>query len=307
MAKVEHSAKGRVGAGIAYALIGIAFMSVLDTLAKFLGESYGIVQIVFFRNFFGLLFLLLVLRRSGGFAGLRTRNPLLHGLRAVFALLATFAFFIGLQFMPLAEAFTLAFVGPIFVTALSVPVLGEAVGRRRWSAVAVGFIGVVMILRPGMGTFRVEALLPLSAAFGYAMVMLLSRRLSREESAIGILFWTAVVGIIVTALALPADWTMPSGRDWALFILLGAAGSLTMYFMTLAYRHAPAAVIAPFDYTILLWGLLLGWLIWHELPDPGIWPGAAVLVGFGRYIIHRETRRPAAAPTSVDSSPPPDK
>jgi drug/metabolite transporter (DMT)-like permease len=304
---MELSERDLAGRGIIYAVIGIAFMSGLDTLAKFLGEGYGIVQLVFFRNFFGLLFLLVVLRRAGGFAGLRTRQPLLHGLRAFFALLATFAFFIGLQFMPLAEAFTLAFVGPVFVTALSVPILGEKVGMRRWSAVIVGFIGVVMMLRPGMGTFRVEALLPLSAAFGYALVMLISRRLSREDSAMGILFWTAVIGTIVTGVALPYDWTLPSPRDWGLFVLLGATGSLTMYFMTLAYRHAPAAVVAPFDYTILLWGLLFGWLIWHELPDPWIWPGATVLIVCGLYITHRETRRPAAPHSAGDSAPRADK
>ncbi len=304
---MELSGRDRVGKGIVYAVIGIAFMSGLDTLAKFLGEGYGIVQLVFFRNFFGLLFLLVVLRRAGGFAGLRTRQPLLHGLRAVFALVATFAFFIGLQFMPLAEAFTLAFIGPVFVTALSVPILGEKVGMRRWSAVVVGFIGVVMILRPGIGTFRVEALLPLSAAFGYALVMLISRRLSREDSALGILFWTAVIGTIVTGVALPYDWTLPSPRDWGLFVLLGATGSLTMYFMTLAYRHAPAAVVAPFDYTILLWGLLFGWLIWHEMPDPWIWPGATVLIACGLYITHRETRRPAAQHSARDSAPQADR
>lgn len=300
---MESSGREHIGKGIAYALIGIAFMSTLDTLAKFLGEGYGIVQLVFFRNFFGLLFLLVVLRRAGGFAGLRTRQPVLHGLRALFAIAATFTFFIGLQLMPLAEAFTLAFVGPIFVTALSVPILGEKVGLRRWSAVVVGFIGVVMILRPGVGTFRVEALLPLSAALGYALVMLISRRLSREDSAMGILFWTAIIGTVATGVALPYDWTPPSPRDWGLFVLLGATGSLTMYFMTLAYRQAPAAVVAPFDYTILLWGLLFGWLIWRELPDPGIWPGAIVLIACGLYITHRETRRPAAPPSAEDSAP----
>jgi drug/metabolite transporter (DMT)-like permease len=160
-----------------------------------------------------------------------------------------------------------------------------------------------MILRPGVGTFRVEALLPLSAALGYALVMLISRRLSREDSAMGILFWTAIIGTVATGVALPYDWTPPSPRDWGLFVLLGATGSLTMYFMTLAYRQAPAAVVAPFDYTILLWGLLFGWLIWRELPDPGIWPGAIVLIACGLYITHRETRRPAAPPSAEDSAP----
>jgi drug/metabolite transporter (DMT)-like permease len=282
--------KDRVGVGIACAVIGIAFMALFDAMAKFLGEGYGVVQLVFFRNFFGLLFVLLLVARSGGLGSLSSRHPVLHFLRAAFALGATFSFFIGLQFMPLAEAFALTFAGPIFITVLSIPVLGETVGLRRWTAVLVGFVGVVIMLRPGSEALRVEALLPLTAALCYAFIMLLSRKLARRESVGAVMFWTAVIGILVSGAALPFDWLAPTPRDWALFILLGLLGSLTMWFMTLAYRHAPAAVVAPFDYTILLWGLMLGWVIWRELPDPEIWPGAAILIGCGFYITHRETR-----------------
>jgi drug/metabolite transporter (DMT)-like permease len=258
----------RVGVGIASAVVGIAFMALFDAMAKFLGEGYHVVQLVFFRNFFGLLFVLLLVARSGGLGSLSSRHPVLHGLRAAFALGATFSFFIGLQFMPLAEAFALTFTGPIFITVLSIPVLGETVGPRRWTAVLVGFVGVVIMLRPGSEALRVEALLPLTAALCYAFIMLLSRR----EPVGTVMFWTAVIGTLVSGAALPFDWLAPTPRDWALFVLLGLLGSLTMWFMTLAYRHAPAAVVAPFDYTILLWGLLIGWAVWHELPDPEIWP-----------------------------------
>ena len=295
--------KDRVGVGIACAVIGIAFMALFDAMAKFLGEGYGVVQLVFFRNFFGLLFVLLLVARSGGLGSLRSRHPVLHGLRAAFALGATFTFFIGLQFMPLAEAFALTFTGPIFITVLSIPVLGETVGRRRWTAVLVGFVGVVIMLRPGSEALRVEALLPLTAALCYAFIMLLSRKLSRRESVGAVMFWTAVIGTLVSGAALPFDWLAPTPRDWALFILLGLLGSLTMWFMTLAYRHAPAAVVAPFDYTILLWGLMLGWVIWHELPDPEIWPGAAILIGCGLYITHRETRLARKKPKAGEDAP----
>jgi drug/metabolite transporter (DMT)-like permease len=295
--------KDRVGVGIACAVIGIAFMALFDAMAKFLGEGYGVVQLVFFRNFFGLLFVLLLVARSGGLGSLRSRHPVLHGFRAAFALGATFTFFIGLQFMPLAEAFALTFTGPIFITVLSIPVLGETVGPRRWTAVLVGFVGVVIMLRPGSEALRVEALLPLTAALCYAFIMLLSRKLSRRESVGAVMFWTAVVGTLVSGAALPFDWLAPTPRDWALFILLGLLGSLTMWFMTLAYRHAPAAVVAPFDYTILLWGLMLGWVIWHELPDPEIWPGAAILIGCGLYITHRETRVARKKPKAGEDAP----
>ncbi len=146
------------------------------------------------------------------------------------------------------------------------------------------------MLRPGSEALRVEALLPLTAALCYAFVMLLSRKLSHREPVGTVMFWTATIGTLASGAALPFEWLAPTPTDWALFILLGLLGSVTMWFMTLAYRHAPAAVIAPFDYTILLWGLLLGWLIWHELPDPAIWPGAVILIGCGLYITHRETQ-----------------
>jgi len=287
--------RDRVGQGIAFAVTGVAFMACFDATAKFLGANYSIVQLVFFRNIVALAFILPLVARAGGIAALRSRHPLLHGLRAVFALCAAFSFFFGLRFMPLAEAFTLAFAGPIFVTALSAPLLGERVGPRRWLAVLVGFLGVVVMLRPGAAALRVEALLPLTAALCYALVMLLSRKLPREEPVAGILFWTALIGVLATGLVLPFAWQTPTPVDWGLFVLLGVMGSLTMWFLTLAYRHAPAAVIAPFDYTLLLWGLLLGWVIWRELPDPWIWPGAAILIACGLYITHRETRKAPGA------------
>ena len=190
----------------------------------------------------------------------------------------------------MAEAFAITFAGPIFITALSVPILGERVGVRRWSAVLVGLVGVVMILRPGAAVFQPEALWALTAALCYAFVMLTTRKLARRDGTLTILFWTAFSSTLITAGALPFDWTPPTAVDWGLFALLGLTGSCTMFLMAQAYRHAPAAVVAPFDYTLLIWGVILGWLIWQELPDPGIWPGVAVLVASGLYIIYRETR-----------------
>ncbi len=301
--QVRTFGKERVGVGIGCAVTGIAFMALFDAIAKFLGEGYGVVQLVFFRNFFGLLFVILLLARSGGIGSLRSRHPVLHGQRASLSLGASFAFFIGLQFMPLAEAFALTFAGPIFITVLSIPVLGEKVGLRRWAAVLIGFVGVIIMLRPGSEALRVEALLPLTAALCYAFVMLLSRKLSHREPVVSVLLWTALIGSLVSGLALPFDWIPPTPRDWALFVFLGLLGSLTMWFMTLAYRHAPAAVVAPFDYTILLWGLLLGWVIWHELPDPEIWAGAAILIGCGLYITHRETRAARRKPEAGEDAP----
>jgi len=294
-ATVGTAAEERVPLGIAYACLGMFCVAGLDALAKLLGEGYGVIQIMFFRNFFGLFLIAALVWRDGGLRTLRTVQPVQHCIRGACALAAGLMFFTGLQFMPLAEAFAITFAGPVFIAALSVPLLGEKVGPRRWAAILIGFAAVMAILRPGSAAFQPAALLPLGAAFAYALVMIFSRRLSRAETSASILFWTAAICAVATAALLPFDWTTPTPRDWLLFVALGTAGSLGMLFMVQAYRHAPAAAVAPFDYTILIWGLILGWLIWHELPDAGIWPGVGLLVACGLYIIHREARRGRAA------------
>ncbi len=290
-ATVGTAAEERIPLGIAYACLGMFCVAGLDTLAKLLGEGYGVVQIMFFRNFFGLFVIAVLVWRDGGMRSLRTAQPVQHVIRGACALAAGLMFFTGLQFMPLAEAFAITFAGPVFIAALSVPLLGEKVGPRRWAAILVGFAAVLLILRPGSAAFQPAALLPLGAAFAYALVMIFSRRLSRGETTASILFWTAAICTVATAALLPFDWTTPTPRDWLLFFGLGVAGSLGMLFMVQAYRHAPAAAVAPFDYTVMIWGLILGWLIWHELPDAGIWPGVGLLVACGLYIIRREARR----------------
>jgi len=280
----------RIGLGIASMIVGIAGMSVMDACAKWLGAGYPLAELVFFRNFFALAPILWVVWRAGGPRTLRPVWLLGHVLRAACGLTAIFCFFAGLRFLPLAEAISVAFAAPLMVTALSVPILGEKVGLRRWAAVIVGFLGVLVMTRPGAEAYRVEALLILSAALAYALVMLLTRRLARSETTSAIMFHSTVISLIVSAGLLPFGWHAPEGWDLAIFVLMGAVGGGGMFFMTQAYRHAPAAVVAPFDYTALVWGTLIGWLVWHELPDPTVWLGVLVVIASGLYILHRETR-----------------
>ena len=229
-------------------------------------------------------------QQRGGFATLKPHWRLGHGLRAIFGLGAIFAFFTGLRHLPLAEAISIAFAAPLFVTALSVPILGERVGPRRWAAVAAGFLGVMIMTRPGAEAFRPEALYILAAALCYALTMLVTRRLARSDTTPAIMLSGICVSLVVSGLALPFGRRTPLGLDLWLFVLLGLVGSVGMYFMTQAYRYAPAAVVAPFDYTALIWATAIGWLVWHELPGANVWLGAAVVIASGLYIIHRETR-----------------
>jgi len=281
--------------GIGAMLLGMVLVTVMDATAKWLGEGYPISQVVFFRNLFALPPILLAAwLGGGGWRGLATRQWRLHLLRGCAVLLAIYTFFWGLRFLPLAEAVALAFLAPLFVASLSVPLLGETVGPRRWAAVGVGFLGMLVMLRPGAEVFRWEALLPAAAAFGYALAMILTRRLSRQDSNAAIVFWGTLLGCLVSALFLPFAWRTPPLADLGLLAMMGVVGSLSMYVLTVAYRAAPAAVVAPFEYSALLWGVLLGWLIWRELPDAWVWAGTAVIVAAGLYILHREQRAASA-------------
>ena len=281
----------RIGLGIAGIVIGMFAVSIMDALAKWLGEGYPIAELVFFRNLFALPPALFILwQQRGGWASLVPRWKTGHVIRGAFGLGAIFAFFTGLRYLQLAEALSIAFAAPLFVTALSVPILGERVGPRRWAAVAAGFVGVLIMTRPGAEAFRPEALYILAAALCYALAMLVTRRLARSDTTPAIMLSGICISLVVSGLALPFGWRTPVGMDFGLFVLLGLVGGIGMYFMTQAYRYAPAAVIAPFDYTALIWGTLFGWLLWHELPGANVWLGAAVVIASGLYIVHRETR-----------------
>jgi drug/metabolite transporter (DMT)-like permease len=285
-----QQAPDRLLTGILAMLMAMFAMTILDGLAKWLGAGYPISEVVFFRSLFGLLPVLAVAWLSGGRASLRVREPGLHLLRAAFLLGAGFSFFFGLRFLGLAEAIAIAFLSPVFVTALSVPILGEAVGPRRWAAVAVGFLGALIIVRPSGDSFTWAAVLPATAAFCYALAMLLTRRLSRSNSTASLMMSATLLACLASAALLPFGWRTPDAEDFLLFVLLGLVGGTGSYFMTLAYRSAPAAVIAPFEYSTLLWGALIGWLVWHELPDGWTWVGATILAASGLYILHRERR-----------------
>lgn len=282
--------RDRIGLGIASMMVALAAMSVMDAMAKWLGQGYPIVEIVFFRNLFALVPILFIVWQGGGRPALRIGWGFGYVLRAAFGLVAIFTFFTGLRYLPLAEAIAIAFVAPLFVTALSVPILGERVGLRRWGAVIVGFLGVLVMTRPGEAAFQPAALLILAAALFYALTMLVTRRLARTDSTPSILLYTTGLSLVVCAALLPLGWRTPANEDLMLFALLGLIAGGGNYFLIQAYRHAPAAVIAPFDYTALIWGTIIGWLIWHELPGPHVWLGVAILVASGLYIIHRETR-----------------
>ena len=281
----------RLPLGIAALLIGMLALTLMDAAAKWLGDGYSVVQVVFFRNFFGLLPVLVMVWRDGGVKTLRVTSWPLHLLRALAGLVAIFSFFLALRHMGLAEAMAIAFLAPIFVTALSYPVLGERVGPRRWAAVGLAFVGALIAIQPeGQTAFNWAVLLPALAALAYATLMIYGRKLAPSNSNAALVFYGTLGGLLVSGLALPFFWRTPTFDDLLLFVAMGLVGSTGSFFIMVGYRNGPAAVIAPFEYSSLVWGVLFGWLFWRDLPTLQVWIGAAVIAGAGLYILFRETR-----------------
>ncbi|HWN66266.1 MAG TPA: DMT family transporter [Haliangium sp.] len=285
-----------MGLGIAAALAGILCLTLNDAMGKLLGSRYGAWQIVLMRSVLGVGPILLLVHQSGGLHALRVASPALHALRIACATGSAYFFFAGLVRLPLTECLAITFAGPIFITALSGPILGEHVGARRWVVVMVGFAGVMLMLRPGTAMFQVAALLPLGATVCHALVMVLTRVLSRTDGDAAIMFWSNLGLVVVTAPFTVTSWIPLLLVDWDVFLMLGLSGSAAVYALIVAYRHAPAAVVAPIDYTALPWGMLFAWLLWRETPDPAMWPGVAILMSAGLYLIRHEARPARPAP-----------
>ncbi|WP_270939255.1 DMT family transporter [Falsiroseomonas oryzae] len=280
--------------GIPLLLVSITLFSISDALAKKLGETLPPVEIAWLRYLAFLALTLLPMMRRGGLAVARTRAPGLQVLRALGVVGSAVLFITALRHMPLAEATAVNFVAPAFVTALSVVFLGERVGWRRWTAIAVGLLGMLIILRPGSEVFTPAALLPVLSSAAWAAAVIATRRMPAGESPATTLFWTAAVGFVVLTLLLPFGARVPTATELGLGLLIGLVSSVAQWLVVLAYRAAPASVLAPFSYTQLLTSGLLGAIVFGALPDGWTLLGAAVIAASGLYTAHRERVRARA-------------
>jgi drug/metabolite transporter (DMT)-like permease len=280
----------RTAAGMLMMCVGVACLSVNDALAKALTSNYSPLQILFLRNLTALPFALLLAVGMGGRAALISHRPLTHLLRGALWICAAFLFFSSLRFLALAEATALAFVAPLFITAISALFLREHVGWRGWLAVLIGFSGVLIAVRPGGAAFQAASLLPVGTAFFYAFLMISARWVDRKESVWTLLLYLTGAGAILGAILVPFVWVPVQAGDLWLFAGIAIFGTAGMTLMTQAFRLAPAAVVAPLDYTALVWAALAGWLVWNEWPDRPVFVGAAVIVACGAFTIWRENQ-----------------
>jgi drug/metabolite transporter (DMT)-like permease len=272
----------RVGAATCF-----GFMAAAIKLGAEAGVS--LPELAFYRFAFGLPPLLLWIALTGSFGAWRTRRPLAHLGRGVIGLSTMVLAFAALTFLPLAESATIGFVAPLFSVILSALILHEPVGRHRWSAVILGFVGVLIVMGPGSGALPPAGLaIALAAAFGVAGVTITIRTIGRTESTPTIVLWFTLFAMAATGLLMPFFGQMHDARAWAILAALGLFGGMGQLFLTSALRFAPVSVVVPFDYTQLLWAVLLGWWLWDTRPPTSTWIGAAVIVASGLYTLYRE-------------------
>jgi drug/metabolite transporter (DMT)-like permease len=225
---------------------------------------------------------------TGRLRSLRSQRPSLQALRALGVLGSAIFFIMGLGFLPMAEATAIAFVSPVIVTALSIPILGEVVGWRRWSAVAVGLLGVLIVVRPGAGAFDTAAVFPILSAASWAVALVVTRKMSGSDGPLVSLTYAAVVGVLVTSAIVPFGWVTPGWREIGLGLVTGVASTIAQWLVVLAFQQARASVLAPFSYSQLIWSGLLGYLIFGSVPDGWTLVGAGVIIASGLYTAHRE-------------------
>jgi drug/metabolite transporter (DMT)-like permease len=278
--------------GIALMCGAVACFACIDSSAKFLGRDMSVIQVVWAR-YAGAFVLAFGLSNPFTHPGLvRSKRPLLQVGRSLSLLLSSFLNFLALRYLQLDQALAITFSTPLVVAALAGPVLDEWVGVRRLAAIAVGFIGVLVVARPGFGSVHPAALFSLAAAFALAFYNVTTRLLARSDSSETTLFYSNIVGFIATSPLLPLVWTPPAnGGDIVLMVTVGVFAVVGHYLLIIAHRHTPASVLSPFMYTQLLWAGTLGYLVFHDVPNQWTLAGAGIVVGSGLYLLHRERVR----------------
>lgn len=285
----SHSpAQDSFGTAVTYLLFGVSAGLGLDLCAKWLLADYSLEQFVFLRSMLGLLVFVFISRWYGGLTSLKTKRWKWHLLRTVLASIAMFGFFFGLSQMPLVHTLTLAFTAPLFVTAMSVPLLGEHVGWRRWTAVIFGFAGVLIILRPGSGLLTPAAFAVLTAAVAYAGLAITARKLAATETTLSMTVYVICGPLLISVFFLPGNYTPPSASSWFFFVLAGICSAAAWIGIVGGYRRASPAVLAPFEYTALIGAAVAGYWIWGEVPDRWVIMGGLVIIFSGLFVVYRE-------------------
>ena len=285
--KTQHVFKG-----VLFFITAIFFISVVDTICKLFTKELHAIQIVW-GYFLGINLTLWVFFFLKGkkLSNLRTTDrPILQILRPAFLVCSISSLFLGLTYLPLAEATAIGFVAPLFITVLSVPILKEKVGIHRWAAVVVGLIGVLIIIRPGSDCWHFISIMPLLGALFFALFQILTRLLSGTEKTHTTLFYTGLGGLFWSSLIVPFVWVIPSQIHVLVFLATGTLGALAHLCMINAFDFAEASLLSPYNYTKLLWVAVFGYLVFGDIPSFEMWIGSGVIASAGLYVLYRERK-----------------
>ena len=273
-------------------LFSVACFSVLNAISKTLSQHYPVVQVIWARYVFAFVLMMALFLPRSGLALFRWHNVGSQVVRGLLLFFSSFLYFHGIVYLPLATAASISLTSPLIVTALSARFLGEPVGVRRWFAVGLGFIGAVIVVRPGHANFEWHSLLIVASTLCSAFYQLFSRRYGQAERPDASATMATIVGTVVALPMLPFEWVTPAlGWDCVLFVAIGIMAGIGHYFLTIAYSQAPAATVAPFNYAQLIGAAILGYLVFGSIPDFWTWVGAAVIVCSGLYLGHTERLR----------------
>ena len=284
--------------GIFAMLAAVAFFAVMDAQLKLLAGHYGPMQVAFLRGVTSLPFVLLPVLVRGRLARLRPVNVRLHVARGALSVLMLGSFIFAVRESSLATTYSIFMCAPLLVAALSAPMLGERVAGAQWGAITVGLAGVLLMIVPRGGGEWVSlgALAAVVAVATYALSVVTLRLLARTDTTASMVFWFSVLLSVGAGLLAIPDWVPLAADHWPLLLGIGITGALGQHLITEAFRHAPAAVVAPFEYTALLWGVTLDLVIWHVLPGAVTLAGGTIVIGAGLYLLARERRQVPPAP-----------
>ncbi len=278
-------------AGIAFMVGAFVTVAVGDALTKAVILVLPVAQFLVLRSASVLLLLVPFFMRAGGLAVFRTERLGLHLLRCALNGASLLLFYFALRRLELATLFAIGFVGPLLMTALSVPILGERVGPHRWAAIAIGFVGALIIVNPGAGGFQPAALIAMAGPALWSTSMVLVRKMSTPETAASLLAYINVSLLLMGVVGAPFVWQPIAFAQTGFVLMLSVTLVIGQWLMLRAFRMAPIGVVAPFQYTGIVWATLIGWAFWNEFPAPNVWIGATILIASGLYVMWRERIR----------------